>query len=203
MKNLSLILNFILLVAVGILYYLHFNTEKPEAEATTTEAPVLLTEPATSAIVFVNSDSLLTKYDYLKSKKTELEARQKKMEAEMEAESSKLRKDYENYQQRGALMTDAQRQQTEEQLMMRQQQLMQKEKTLLSKLDDEQEKINETLHNNLTTFLKDYNKGKNYQFILGYQKGGGILLANDSLDITQWVLEGLNKKYSEAAKTAN
>ena len=36
---------------------------------------------------------------------------------------------------------------------------------------------------------------RNYEFILGYQKGGGILLANDSLDITQQILEGLNKKY--------
>lgn len=199
MKYLNLIINFLLIIAVGILYYLHFN----QAETPTVEiaAPVKLSEPVTSSIVFVNSDSLLDQYDYLRNKKSELEARSKKLENDLESEGAKLRKDYEEYQQRGGMMTDAQRQQTEEQLMMRQQQLMQKEKSSMAKLDAEQSQINETLYNNLSGYLKEYNKGKNYQFILGYQKGGGILFANDSLDITPWVVEGLNKKYKEASKS--
>jgi outer membrane protein len=51
------------------------------------------------------------------------------------------------------------------------------------------------LYAKLSSYLKEYNKGKNYTFILGYQKGGGILFANDSLDITREVLDGLNKEF--------
>jgi hypothetical protein len=43
------------------------------------------------------------------------------------------------------------------------------------------------------------NKSGRYQFIFGYTQEGGILLANDSLNITKYVLEGLNKKYAEEA----
>jgi outer membrane protein len=43
-------------------------------------------------------------------------------------------------------------------------------------------------------FLK-HHKTKSYNFVLGYQKGGGILYANDSLDITREVVVGLNNEY--------
>jgi outer membrane protein len=201
MKNLSLVLNFILVIAVGILYYLHFKA--PAAATAVSPASVKPSKAypvKPSSIVFLNSDSLLDNYAYLKVKKEGLEARHKKITAELQAEGERLQSDAESYRQHGAMMTDEQRAKTEEQLVMRQQQLVQKEKTLMSKLDDEQAAINEQLFKNLTGFLKEYNKDKNYQFILGYQKGGGILLANDSLDITESVIEGMNKKYSDESK---
>jgi len=187
----------ILFVAVGVLYYLHFNTSNPAAVTSSTAANHVV-KP--SSIVFVNSDSLLANYVFLKVKKEGLEAKHKKITAELEAEGGRLQSDAESYRQNGSMMTNEQRQRTEEQLVMRQQQLVEKQKMQMSKLDDEQESINEELFKKLTGYLKVYNKEKNYQFILGYQKGGGILLANDSLDITQSILDGLNKQYSEESK---
>ena len=196
MKNLNLVLISILFIAVAILYYLHFNSPVA-AVPVSVAAPSKVHEVKPASIVFLNSDSLLDNYTYLNDKKEGLEARHKKITAELQAEGARLQSDAESYRQHGAMMTEDQRQKTEEQLVMRQQQLVQKEKTLMTKLDEEQEAINEQLFKNLSGYLKEYNKDKNYQFILGYQKGGGILLANDSLDITQSVLEGLNKKYSD------
>ena len=43
-------------------------------------------------------------------------------------------------------------------------------------------------------------KNRNYHFIMGYTKDGAILLANDSLDITENVIEGLNEEYKENSK---
>src|SRR5687768_8332394 len=149
MKNFSLVLNGILLVAVGILYYLHFSNKESPASEIQADAPVASAAPVKpSSIVFLNSDSLIHNYAFLKAKKDDLEARHKKISAELEAEGSRLQKDAESYRQQGATMTDQQRMQTEEQLMMRQQQLLQKEKSMMSKLDDEQEKINEDLFKN-------------------------------------------------------
>src|SRR5262245_38663912 len=135
MKNLSLILNAVLLVAVGVLYYLHFQSPKaaePIAEPVTVTTAAGPLRPA--SIVYVNSDSLLDNYAFLKAKKQDLEARHKKITADLEAEGQRLQSDVESYRQRGASMTDEQRMQTEEQLMIRQQQLMQKEKTMMGKL---------------------------------------------------------------------
>ncbi|MBL7949835.1 MAG: OmpH family outer membrane protein, partial [Bacteroidia bacterium] len=103
-------------------------------------------------------------------------------------------------QQQAVGMTDQERQKKEEELMMKQQSLMDRREKLLAQLDDEQAKSTEELFNRLTAFLRTYISDKNVNFVLGYQKGGGILFANDSLDITQQVVDGLNKAYAAEKK---
>ena len=101
------------------------------------------------------------------------------------------------YQQQAIGMTDAERAKKEEQLTMKQQQIMQKKEEMLDKLDADQSKSSEELYSRLNKYLKKLNTGRNYNFVLGFQKGGGILFANDSLNITKDVVEGLNKEYAE------
>jgi outer membrane protein len=53
--------------------------------------------------------------------------------------------------------------------------------------------MGDSVHSRLVAVLKDLNKSNNYFYVMGYQRGNGILFANDSLDITKQVLEELNK----------
>lgn len=190
MKNLSLALNAVLIVAVGILYYLHF---KGNSATTDLAGPMPV---SSQGIVFVNSDSLLQEYDFYKDQKTKFETEQEKIKSELKAESDKLQKDAAVYQQQAIGMTDTERQQKESELGMRQQRLMDKKDQLLSRLDAIQSGSSEELYTRLNDYLKTYNKDKNLQFVLGYQKGGGILFANDSLNVTHQVIQGLNKAYA-------
>ena len=188
------IITAILAVAVIVLFYLQFK--KPSAPVSDTQTHVAgPTVPIASNIVYVNSDSLLENYVFYKNKKAELESKQDQIKNHLEAESEKLQRDAAEYQERAAMMTDSERAKKEEELMMRQQSLMKKKDDMLESLDNEQAKFNEQLYSKLSEHLKAYNKDKNYTFILGYQKGGGILFANDSLDITKEVLNGLNKEF--------
>jgi outer membrane protein len=196
MKSGSLILNIILLAAVAYLYVLHFRDKKPEAATSSIALPAAT---GAAGILYVNSDSLLDKYEYYKSKKAEFTATREKIKAELKSEGEKLQNDIQKYQQEGASMTEAQRGQKEEELGMRQQQLMQKKEDLISKLDEQQDKSIEELYTRLNEYLKK-NKIKNCNYVLGFQKGGGILYANDSLNITKQVVEGLNKEYIEEKK---
>lgn len=80
-------------------------------------------------------------------------------------------------------------------LMKRQQKLAEEEQRLAKQLSDEQEKANSEMWTNLETQLKSLQSQIGYDYILAYTKGGGqVLLANDSLEITQQVLNLLNKK---------
>lgn len=191
------IITVVLAVAVVVLFYLQFK--KPSSEVvsdkdiqTHVSGPV---GPIASNIVYVNSDSLLENYVFYKNKKAELEAKQEQIKNHLQTEGEKLQRDAAEYQERGATMSDAERAKKEEELMMRQQSLMKKKDDMFDAFDNEQAKFNEQLYAKLSEHLKAYNKDKNYTFILGYQKGGGILFANDSLDITKDVLEGLNKEF--------
>jgi outer membrane protein len=194
MKNISLVLNVVLVIAVAVLYYLHFKKpDAPEVNTTTTRDTILPFPKSDVSIVYVNTDTLLHNLDFYKTRKAEFEAKQEKIKNDLEAESNRLQSDAEAYQQKGGMMTESERAKTEEELMMRQQKLMQKKDDMIEKLDNEQAKFSDELYSKLNSYLKDYNKDKNYTYILGYQKGGGILLANDSLDVTSQVLQGLNK----------
>jgi len=63
-KNLSIVLNVILAVAVAVLYVLHFTGTSGGAEVS--EAAGSQT-PSDLSIAYVNSDSLLSNYDYFKA----------------------------------------------------------------------------------------------------------------------------------------
>lgn len=190
MNNVHRIVTAILGVAVIILFVLHFRSP---AEPNVSTGP---SNPIATSIVYVNSDSLLDNYTFFKNKKKEFENREEEIKNHLKAESDRLQKDAAEYQERGAAMTENERAKKEDELMQRQQMLMKKKDDMFADFDKEQDQFNEELHAKLAGFLKEYNKGKNYTFILGYQKGGGILFANDSLDITQQVVDGLNKEYA-------
>ncbi len=199
MKNIPIILNVILAIAVAVLYYLHFAGNGKGSTGKEGQS-VQYIPISNSGIVFVNSDSLLEHYEFYKNAKKQFEASQTRIKSELKTQGENLQKEIEQYQQQAIGMTDAEKMQKEEQLGMKQQQIMQRKEELLDKLDAEQSKSSEELYNRLNQYLKKYNEGKNYNFVLGYQKGGGILFANDSLNITKDVVEGLNKEYAGEAE---
>ncbi len=199
MKIISLSLNVILLIAVGILYYFHFRGNK--SNILNDEMPTEHYIPLPNAgIVYVNSDSLLEQYEFFKNERNLFEAAQNRIKNELKTQGERLQQDVDLYQKQAIGMTDLERGQKEEQLSMKQQQLMQRKEELLSKLDEDQGRSSEELYSRLNLYLKKLNKNRNYNFVLGFQKGGGILFANDSLNITKDVVEGLNKEYREEKK---
>ena len=199
MRNLAMVLNVILIIAVAVLYYLHFKENKTIISPVEKQNQSFIPMPGTG-IVYVNSDSLLDQYEFYKNERSKFEASQNKIKNELKTQGEILQGEVDLYQKQAIGMTDMERAKKEEQLTIKQQQIMQRKEELLNKLDEEQGKSSEELYLRLNQFLKKFNKSKNYNFVLGFQKGGGILFANDSLNITRDVVDGLNKEYLEEKK---
>jgi outer membrane protein len=72
---------------------------------------------------------------------------------------------------------------------------------LENELASETAKFNEALRDSLQNFLKSYNEDKKFDLILS-KAGDNILMGNKKLDITQDVINGLNKRYKPTAKPA-
>ena len=70
---------------------------------------------------------------------------------------------------------------------------------LETELANETAKFNEALRDSLQNFLKDYNADKKFDLILS-KAGDNILMADKKFDITQDVINGLNKRYKPAKK---
>lgn len=196
MKQNNLIFNIIIVISIVVLYILHFTTSSTSPVFTSGSDSTKVVD-ASAQTVYVNGDSLLEKYEYFKKAKKDFEAKTARTEAEISNKRTALEREFAAYQQQGASMTADQRAKIEENLMRKEQELRAFGENAANKLQEEQVKFNEKLFDKVSDYLKEHTKGKNYKIVMNYTKGTGILYANDSLDITNEVLEGLNAQYNK------
>lgn len=196
MKNLSLILNGILIVAVGVLFFLHF-TSGPRAKKSVGADSLQAVKGV--PIVFINIDTLLNNYDYFADLQDEIMDKQSELEAQLNSRTRSYEKNAQDYQDKvnKGLVTRREAAELEQSLYQEQQEILQLRDQLAAELQEEEQVRNRRLIENIMVFLKDYNKDYNYQFIFSNSFGSNILFARDSLDITYPVLEGINKQYRE------
>ncbi len=192
MKNLSLIINVVLAIAVAALFYLRYKDKQDEAAP----APVAV-EAKGKPIVYVNVDSLLTKYEYFKDVRKVLESRRFQLESELQTRGRSLQNEVAFFQQRAPTMTQEQGRATEAALQKKQQDIVAFRDQSAQRLQVEEQGKNEELYNRIAAYLKKYNKQNKYEYVLGYTKGGGILFADASLDATKRILDGLNAEYKQ------
>ncbi len=197
--QISLILNVVLLFAVAVLYYLHFSSYSaiPSAGVATSSAPV------GQQVVYINTDSLVLNYDYVSDLQKDLEERRANAEKQLVLKQRQFQQEAESFQKRfsAGLMTENEAKSTQTSLLQKEQTLRIEEQNLAAGLMETERKLNAQWLDSVINYLKEYNKDKNYQFILGYQKGGTILLSNDKLDITNEVIKGLNERYKVVKNT--
>ncbi len=191
MKKLSIILYVVLFLAVAGLYILHFSGPKKEAAA----AP--LSESSTQGIAYINSDTVIFKFDMFHDKREDLMSKQKNAEAELNSKGSQYEKGVRDYQEKvnKGLVTRATAAEMEQALMQQQQELVNLKDKLQSNLMEEEQVMNRQILEYITKYLDDHKSEYNYQFILGKSFGSVVLYGDPGLDITQKVIDALNKKY--------
>lgn len=189
MKNLSIILNAVLLVAVGILFYLHFSGGK------TSPLSPSSVDAGDMKIAYIKSDSVLKHYDYLKINKVHLEEKTKKMDQDYRNRAVGLQNEIAAYQRNVSSMTLGQVRATEEDLGKKQQNLQMFQQSLSQQLMEEEGKLNKELYDRITVFLKKYGADKGLHIVLKFDPTSDVLFAGDALDISQDVITGLNAEY--------
>ncbi|MBT3209388.1 MAG: OmpH family outer membrane protein [Bacteroidetes bacterium] len=206
MKNLSVVLNVVLLVAVIVLYVFHFSekTENVEMKATPKMIVDNNMQERAASIVFVNTDSLLMNYKFA------LELQDKLVERKISFENdfqNKMRDfegkyiEFQNKAQRRGFLTAASEENQRIELQKQQEELQILQEDLSNRFLNEQAKMNLQLLDTVSNYLEEYNEDFNYQFILNHVLGGNILLANQSLDITDTVIKVLNDRYFDTEKS--
>lgn len=156
---------------------------------------------AEDKIVYVNSNSLLTKYEYFKDLKAKMETKGKTAEADLVAKQQAFQREVQQYQAQQSTLAAEQRAATEQRLSRKQQELQAYQQNAGSALQNEQAKEQELLYDKVAEYLKTYAKTKGYKMVLTYAKGSSaILFADESLDVTSDVIIGLNEAYKKDKK---
>lgn len=199
MKNLSLIVNIVLAVGLGLMFVLHFTLRSKVKEMES--QPMAMTAGAGS-VVYVNMDSLYTQYNEYVDLKASMEEKQSKMAAELNSKKSSLERsaaEFQDKMQKG-LMLRSEAEKVQQQLMQQEQQLMRLNESMQGQLAEESQVLNRKLYNNIVEYLKEFNKSGKYNYVLSHSFGGPFLYVNDSLNVTKQVIDGLNEKYTKSNK---
>lgn len=155
-------------------------------------------------IAYVDIDTFEANYEYLKQKREEFNKRQETMQGELERSAQQYQNNVEAFQRKiqSGNISQAEGEATQKQLLQMQQSLRLREQALTEQLLKEKDAFNQKLHDELNSFLKDYNKDRKYDFILSYSElGSQILLTNKQLDITQDVIRGMNQRSAKSSDT--
>ena len=196
MKNLSIGLNVLLLIAVIVLYILHFSGN---GKSTSNQGGTA-TVNADAKIVYINMDTLLNNY----TQSRELnEAFLKKLEANRTELNIKVKNfdreaaEFRNKVENNGFMTRERAEQAQMDLMIKQQNLQKLQQEMTENTQREQMEINRKLYDAITNFLTEYNKAKGFQLILSTTLGGNVLFAQEGFDITNEVVSQLNEQYAK------
>ncbi len=204
MKNLSLILNGILAIAIAILFWqvhsLKSSGTQENSDSSDLSVKPIITSNSTladSKIAFINTDSINEHYAYIADFTKVIRAKKANLEAQLQGMTAKFQQEYEAFQQsaQAGIAPQAELMKIEESLKRQQQDLSNKE-LQMQNLGVELEEKNMELNRNVKAFLKIFNNGK-FDYVLSYSDMmPTILLTNPKLDITPQVLQGLNAEYS-------
>jgi len=203
MKNVSLILNIVLLAAVGYLYYANFSGKHTGDLAAKNSSPSMWKDSNCNRppIAYVELDSLNENISYIKDKRKELETEQKAIESEWEAGYKGLEAQKNNFLKRGASITQEEAQQFQGILVQQQQQIDAKKQASGQKLSEKSFSFMDDIQKQLKGFLSDYNRDKKFMYILTTGTGLDYMVYKDSsLNITNDVIKGMNEKMKAAVK---
>lgn len=153
-------------------------------------------------IAFVDIDSLLAKYEFSIIVNKEMLRKEEDMRMKLAEKAKALQADYDDFQKKLQNNVYATRERAEEEQarILKQKDALEKlEQRLIGELSAESQKNNITLHDSINSFLKVYNAEKKFDLILS-RVGDNLLYANDALNITEEVINGLNARYTPATK---
>lgn len=198
MKQFSLILNAVLLLAVAYLYYHVFSRPSTKQSAAIVTENKGTSAKTQGSIAYVDLDSLNEKITFIKQKRTELEAEQKAIENEYIRGIRGLETKRDNFLKRGNAITQQEAENFQAELIQQQQRIESTKQNSAQRLSEKSFKFMDDLQKQLKSFLKDYNAEKNYTYILTSGTGLDYMVYKDStFDITRDVIEGMNNKLSQ------
>jgi outer membrane protein len=196
MNKLSIVVNVILALAVGILFFLHFSGKNCEGS----HLAVKDTIAGGISIAYVNTDTLWERYEKVKILKAELEKTRNRLESELTGKAKSIEKEVYSFQEKiqAGTVSQDQAQAKEQELMQKQQALYQLKGEYEQKALEEETKKNEDLRKEIYAYIQQYNRTHDkYSLILAYATGGAIMVGDSSLEITPEILKGINEEFAK------
>ena len=186
----------VLLIAVIVLYVLHFLSPKPPVfipkEITAT--------PGSGEIVFVNLDTINENYELVKILTGDIKSEMTRQEAIFTNKENAFKKKYNQFMENmnAGILTQVQAENAQQQLTQEYQQLEADKERVFDNLQARQAAALVQIYDSLQAAVQRINVQRNASYIISYQNQSPFLLATDpTKDITDYVLFELNRSYKK------
>ncbi len=146
-------------------------------------------------IAYIDVDSMLSSYLFYQDLAEEMLRKEENSRLLLNEEAAKFQKDVDDFNnklQNNVYSSQERVNQEQNRLIGKQQELDELSAKLSNELVLESNKNAEKVSEAVNAFLKEYNKEKGFNLIFSK---ASIMLADESMDITAEVIEGLNKGY--------
>lgn len=192
MKNFTLALNLALLIAVGVLFYLHFNSNKNSVAAT---APTSTNQGGTK-IAYFEMDSVQSQFEYYKEIRNGLLAKDQSMSRELSQMENNFAKKYQDFQNNAPKMTQAEGSAKQQELIEMDKNLKSKKQSMEQEMAEESTRKLQDIKKKIEDYLKEYNKTKGFAYIIS-NSPDMIYYKDSAYNITSDLVKGLNELYKK------
>jgi len=151
-------------------------------------------------IAYVDVDSLLANYAYYQDLAEEMMRKQENYSLLLDDEKRKIDKEVQDYNtkiERNVFSTDERARSEYNRIGKRQLALEEKAAKYSQELADESNANSQKISEAVDSYIKEYNKTHGYNIIISKSS---LLFADEKLNITAQVLEGLNAAYNQSSK---
>lgn len=196
MKNLSLILNAILAIAVIILFWLVLGNKSAIANKQVVTWNDTISK-GKLPIAYVNIDSLLLNYQFAKDANESLTKKQEDSRLTINTRARQLQAEMGEFQKKlenNAFLSRERAEQEQLRLQKKQQELQEMDGKLSQQLLQVQQRMSEELRDTINKFMKDYNKDRKYEMIISNTSSDNVLYAAKGYNITSEVTRLLNER---------
>ncbi len=206
----------ILLKSIGFftLSTLLFVACNKSGQTATTASDSTATTPMSDKIVFIDIDTLLSKYNLYLDKKSELEAQSKTAEKALSGKIeafqrrlAKFQQEVAEIQQKANTIAPIELKKMEEKYAQQQQNLAKEEESLMKQrdnaamdLDKQLQATQKNLQEKIDVFLDKIAEEKGYDLVLMKGSSGSVMYGRATLDITQETVTRLNEEYGATKK---
>lgn len=150
---------------------------------------------SSSDLVYVDVNKLIEGYSRTKTAKTEFDKKANTMKSSIDSLIANWQKELQVYEKERGSMSAKELKLKQELLQNKQQQINGYQEGIQKQIQDEDTKITQTVINDINDYVKEYGKKHGYKIIFGASGGGNIMYADESSDLTETVLKGLNEEY--------
>ncbi len=147
-------------------------------------------------VVYVDSSKLLNNYKGMQAARAAYQQKANAWKANIDTLASEVQQQIFTYEKESPKMTVKERLLSQELIRNKQKQFSDYQQAMNTQAQQEDTKMTSDVVTQINAYLKKYGGSKGYKVILAATEYGNLAYADEGLDITNEVLEGLNKEYS-------